>query len=111
GWRPGSRGRRRDPVPRVDWEGDMRSIAIVGGGHAGLQLGIGLRQRGYGVTIVTDRTPEEVRKGRIMSSQGMQRTALQHERDLGLAFWDDEAPRHDFIEFALRGDSGGRELY
>lgn len=89
----------------------MRSIAIVGGGHAGLQLGIGLRQRGYGVTIVTDRTPEQVRDGRIMSSQGMQRTALQHERDLGLAFWDEQAPKHDFIEFSLRGESGDRELH
>ena len=82
----------------------MRSIGVVGGGHAGLQLGIGLRQRGYEVSIVTDRPPEDIGKGRIMSSQGMQRTALQHERDLGLAFWDDVAPKHEFIEFSLAGD-------
>jgi hypothetical protein len=89
----------------------MRSIAIVGGGHAGLQLGIGLRQRGYAVTIVTDRTSDDVRTGKIMSSQGMQHTALQHERDLGLAYWDEVAPRHDFIEFSLRGGDGQRAVY
>lgn len=89
----------------------MRSIAIVGGGHAGLQLGIGLRQRGYSVTIVTDRTPDDVRSGKIMSSQGMQRTALQHERDLALAFWDDLAPKHDFIEFSLYGANQERAIH
>jgi hypothetical protein len=89
----------------------MRSIGIVGGGHAGLQLGIGLQQRGYAVTLVTDRTPEDVRNGRIMSSQGMQRTALQHERSLGLAFWDDSAPKHDFIEFSLGSDKGERAIH
>ena len=89
----------------------MRSIGIVGGGHAGLQLGIGLRQRGYEVTIVTDRAPEDVRNGRIMSSQGMQRTALQYERGLGLAFWDDIAPGHDFIEFSLGGENRQRAIH
>lgn len=89
----------------------MRSIAIVGGGHAGLQLGIGLVQRGYAVTIMTDRAPDEVRTGRIMSSQGMQHTALQHERELGLAHWDGTAPRHEFIEFALRGEDGRRAVH
>lgn len=83
----------------------MRSIGIIGAGHSGLQLGIGLRQRGYAVTIVTDRTPDDVRNGRIMSSQGMQRTALQHERSLGLAFWDNVAPKHEFIEFSLGGEN------
>jgi len=89
----------------------MRSIGIVGGGHAGLQLGIGLQQRGYAVTIVTDRAPDDLRSGRIMSSQGMQRTALHHERGLGLAFWDDTAPKHEFIEFSLGGENQKREVH
>ena len=113
----GSRSARvvNDCVHAIDTvakeSGRMRSIGIVGGGHAGLQLGIGLRQRGYAVTIVTDRTPEDVRNGRIMSSQGMQRTALQHERGLGLAFWDDIAPKHDFIEFSLAGENRQRAIH
>lgn len=85
----------------------MRSIGIVGGGHAGLQLGIALVKSGYSVQIMTDRPADDIRTGRVMSSQGMQRTALQHERALGLAFWDEMAPRHEFIEFSLRADDGG----
>lgn len=81
----------------------MRSIAIVGAGHAGLQLGIGLIKQGYDVTIVTDRTGEDVACGNVLSSQGMQRTALEHERNLGLAFWDETAPKHDFVEFSMSG--------
>jgi hypothetical protein len=89
----------------------MRKIGIVGAGHAGLQLGTALARDGYAVTILTDRTAEEVRDGRVLSSQGMQHTALQHERDMGMAFWDDIAPKHDFIEFSLRGADGRREVH
>ncbi|NYT69237.1 styrene monooxygenase/indole monooxygenase family protein [Pusillimonas noertemannii] len=88
----------------------MRTIAIVGGGHAGLQLGIGLLQHKYGVTIVTDREPDAVRKGRIMSSQGMQHTALEYERKLGLNYWDGVAPTHHFIEFSSLGQGGKPDL-
>lgn len=35
----------------------MRRIAIVGAGQAGLQLALGLRERGYDVTVVAARTP------------------------------------------------------
>jgi hypothetical protein len=89
----------------------MRKIGIVGAGHAGLQLGTALARDGYSVTILTDRTADEVRRARVLSSQGMQHTALQHERDMGLAFWDDAAPRHDFIGFSLRGDDGTRTVH
>ena len=61
----------------------MRKILIVGAGQAGLQLGLGLVQNGYDVTVMSNRTPDEIRTGRVMSSQCMFHTALQHERDLG----------------------------
>lgn len=89
----------------------MRRIAIVGGGHAGLQLGIGLARHGYAVTLVTDRTAEAVRDGGVLSTQGMQHTALEHERALGLDLWDVEAPRHDYIEFHLSGPGGACEVH
>ena len=70
----------------------MAKITIIGGGQSGLQLGIGLRQNGHEVTLVSDRTPEQVRDGRVMSSQCMFATALDHERALGIGFWDDTCP-------------------
>lgn len=64
----------------------MRRIAIVGAGQSGLQLGLGLLDTGYDVTMITNRTADEIRQGKVMSSQCMFHTALQTERDLGLKF-------------------------
>jgi hypothetical protein len=72
----------------------MRKILIVGAGQAGLQLALGLQaQGGYEVTLMTNRTSDEIRAGRVMSTQCMFHTALQNERDLGINFWEDQAPR------------------
>ncbi|MND88666.1 Styrene monooxygenase StyA [compost metagenome] len=70
----------------------MRRIAIVGAGQAGLQLAAGLLAKGYHVTLATNRTGEEIRNGKVLSSQCMFHTALQTERDLGLNFWEDQCP-------------------
>ncbi len=70
----------------------MRRIAIVGAGQAGLQLGLGLLAQGYQVSITTNRTAEQIRAGKVMSSQCMFNTALQTERDLGLNFWEEQCP-------------------
>ena len=47
----------------------MRRIAIVGGGQAGLPLALGLLDKGYEVTVVTNREPDDIRRGKVMSSQ------------------------------------------
>ena len=47
----------------------MSKILIVGAGQAGLQLAFGLVQDGHDVTVVSNRTAEDVRNGRVMSSQ------------------------------------------
>ncbi|MFD9903106.1 styrene monooxygenase/indole monooxygenase family protein [Streptomyces sp. NPDC059063] len=70
----------------------MRRIAVVGAGQAGLQLGLGLVGAGYEVTLVAERRPEEVRSGRVTSTQLMFGPALRIERAAGLALWDDTAP-------------------
>ena len=79
----------------------MRRIAIVGGGQAGLPLAIGLLEQGYEVTVVTNRTPDDIRRGKVMSSQCMFDPALQIERDLGLDQWADACPPVEGIGFAV----------
>lgn len=69
-----------------------RKIAIVGAGQSGLQTGIGLLKSGFEVTLISNRTPEEILNGRVTSSQCMFDMALQHERDLGINFWDNTCP-------------------
>lgn len=78
----------------------MSHITIVGAGQSGLQLGLGLLQHGYDVTIVSDRTPEQIYNGRIASSQCMFDTPLSYERQVGIDFWDD-APWVEGISFTI----------
>lgn len=79
----------------------MRKIAIVGAGQAGLQLGLGLLDKGYQVSIYTNRTAEQVKNGKVMSSQCMFHTALQTERDLELNFWEEQCPAVEGIGVTL----------
>src|SRR2546421_10768779 len=84
----------------------MSKILIVGAGQAGLQLALGLVQDGHELTVVSNRTPEDIRDGRVMSSQCMFDAALQTERDLGLAFWEDECPPVEGISLAVPAPDG-----
>lgn len=78
-----------------------RKITILGGGQAGLQLACGLLQNGFDVTVIQNRTREDIRNGKVMSSQCMFDAALQNERDLGLNFWEKECPTVDSINFVV----------
>ncbi|WP_116211908.1 styrene monooxygenase/indole monooxygenase family protein [Streptomyces olivoreticuli] len=72
----------------------MRRIAIVGAGQGGLHLALGLDPgRGYEVTVHAARTPDEVRAGRILSTQVMYGPALALERTAGLHLWEAGTPR------------------
>ncbi len=66
----------------------MRKILIVGAGQAGLQLALSLQAEGYDVTVMSARTPEEIRGGWPTSTQVMMHRALDAERDVKLNFWD-----------------------
>jgi Styrene monooxygenase A putative substrate binding domain len=79
----------------------MAKVTIVGAGQSGLQLGIGLVQAGHDVRVVSNRTPEDVRTGKVMSSQFMFSNALDTERALGIDFWADTCPRTEGIQFAI----------
>lgn len=89
----------------------MRRIAIVGAGQSGLQLGLGLLDKGYDITIFSNKTPDEIRHGKVMSSQCMFHTALQTERDLGLNFWEEQCPAVEGIGFTLVDPSTGERAF
>ena len=79
----------------------MAKVTIVGAGHAGLQLGIGLVQAGYDVKVISNRTPEAVERGKVMSTQAMFPKALDTERALGLDFWADTCPKLEGLELSF----------
>lgn len=70
----------------------MRTVLIVGAGQAGLQLAQGLlKQGGYEITVISARTPDEIRTGGVMSTQFLFGTALRHESEVGADLWADQA--------------------
>ncbi|MEW2524612.1 styrene monooxygenase/indole monooxygenase family protein [Streptomyces sp. NPDC047071] len=88
----------------------MRKILIVGAGQSGLQLALGLQSGGYEVTLMSNRTADEIRSGRVMSTQCMFATALQHERDLGLNFWESQAPDIEGVGVSVAGPDSTRVI-
>lgn len=87
----------------------MRRIVVVGSGQAGLLLALGLRQHEYEVTVVTDRSAEDLRTGRVISNQCLFEPALRHERSLGLNLWDDGVPPVEGVAFGAAGPPGTKE--
>jgi 2-polyprenyl-6-methoxyphenol hydroxylase-like FAD-dependent oxidoreductase len=84
----------------------MRSITIIGAGQSGLQLGLGLLAHGYQVRLVSDRTPDALAAGPVLSTQSMFDTAQQCERELGLHFWDDTCPPIEGMAVRVAGPDG-----
>lgn len=83
-----------------------RKIAIVGAGQAGLLLGTALLDEGYEVTLVTNRTAQEVWEGKVMSSQCIFHPALQIERDWKMNQWEEACPTIDGISLTVPAPDG-----
>ena len=84
----------------------MADIAIVGAGQAGLHLGMGLLMAGHRVTMVSNRTGEDIAAGFVTSSQSMYDMALGFERELGLDYWQDSAPAYAAAQMRLADSDG-----
>ncbi|MCP2251619.1 Dehydrogenase (flavoprotein) [Prauserella aidingensis] len=88
----------------------MRKILVVGAGQSGLQLALSLLQHGYDVTVMSARTADEIRGGRVMSTQCMFNDALQTERDEGLNLWESECVTVDGLGVSIAGEDASRQL-
>jgi hypothetical protein len=88
----------------------LAKILIVGAGQAGLQLALGLQSDGHDVTVMTDRTPDEIRGGRVLSTQCMFDSSLGHERALGLNLWDRTAPKVEGLGVSVSGPEAARVI-
>ncbi|WP_306368585.1 styrene monooxygenase/indole monooxygenase family protein [Nocardiopsis sp. CC223A] len=79
----------------------MRKILIVGAGTSGLHLAHGLRAHGYDVTVITGNSSTEIRNARPSITQFTLPSAMAHEQALGLAMWEEVAPRITGVELIL----------
>jgi 2-polyprenyl-6-methoxyphenol hydroxylase-like FAD-dependent oxidoreductase len=76
----------------------MRTIAIIGSGITGLAAAHGLLRAGYRVDLYSDRTANEwLATSRPTGTAARFDLALSFERDLGLNFWDDAAPKGEGV--------------
>ena len=69
----------------------MRKIAIMGAGQSGLHLAVRLVKSGYDVTIISERSAEEIFNGPPTGATYLFGDTLQLERELGLDLWNDTA--------------------
>lgn len=88
----------------------MRKVLIVGAGQSGLQLALSLLSHDYDVTVMSARTPEEIRGGRVMSTQCMFDQALQFERDYKLNLWEEQTVKVEGLGLSIAGPDGNRAL-
>ncbi len=88
-----------------------RSVAVVGAGPAGTTLALGLLQHGYDVTLVSDRTAEEIRTGSVLSSQITFESALEVEAALGVTGLLPEAPPIEQMTYRTRRADGSEASF
>lgn len=81
----------------------MKNIGIVGCGIASLHLGLFLQKHGIDATIYSDKSPEQIRAGRIPNFVVRFENTLERERSLGVNHWDFE----DFGVFGIHMYIGG----
>src|SRR5262245_50130431 len=82
----------------------MPTIGIVGSGIAGLHLGLYLQQAGIAATIYSDRTPEQIRAGRIPNFVARFGRTQARERALGLPFWSTAESAVPSLHFRINGE-------
>lgn len=88
-----------------------RRIAVVGAGPAGTMLALGLLQHGHQVTLVSGRSPEEIRSGPVMSSQVTFESALEVEAAFGVTTLLPEAPALGRMEYDVRRGDGSTAAF
>src|SRR3954467_9204591 len=96
--------------PANPQENTMRKILIIGAGQSGLQVALSLLGEGYDVTVMSARTPEEIRTGRVMSTQVMFGPNLRLERERGLDQWERRTPKLHGLNVSVAGPPGNLAL-
>lgn len=68
-----------------------KKIAILGAGTAGLHLAYELKGK-FDITVIERRTPEQMKNGRITSSQAHFGLTKKREEELNMPKWENEIP-------------------
>src|SRR5664279_1478974 len=86
-----------------------RRIAIIGSGQAGLVAAHALVRKGHEVTVYSDRSADEwLNNSRPTGTAARFELALAYERELGLAHWEDVAPKMVGVHLSFCPKVGNR---
>jgi Styrene monooxygenase A putative substrate binding domain len=66
----------------------MKNIGIIGSGIAGLHLALFLQKHGQNATVYSDKSPDQIRKGRLFNLVVRFEPTRKRERELGVNHWD-----------------------
>lgn len=69
----------------------MRKIAILGAGQSGLHLALRLLKEGYDVTVLSEKSAEEIFNGPPTGGTYLFNDALKLEQEIGLDLWKETA--------------------
>lgn len=85
--------------------GKPQSATIIGQGQGGMHLAFGLLQQGWDVTLVSDRTPEQMLASPAMASHGLHTRSMEFEAEAGIDVYKQmiEHPQKG-IEFKISTD-------
>jgi 2-polyprenyl-6-methoxyphenol hydroxylase-like FAD-dependent oxidoreductase len=73
----------------------VADVGIVGAGTAGLHLALLLQKHGLEPTLYAERSPEDVRNGRLPNTVVHNHRTRAREREIGANLWDEAAPPID----------------
>jgi hypothetical protein len=82
----------------------MTTIGIVGAGIAGLHLALYLQKQGVPVTLYSDRSPDEMRAGRLPTTTSFLGASRARDAALGINHWDDPAHTTQAMRLQVAGD-------
>jgi Styrene monooxygenase A putative substrate binding domain len=82
----------------------MTTIGIVGAGVAGLHLALYLQKQGVPVTLYSDRSPDEMRAGRLPTTTSFMGSTRARDAALGTNHWDDPAHNTTTLRVQVAGD-------
>jgi len=79
------------------------TIGIVGSGIGSVHLGLFLLKQGVSTTIYSDRSPDQLRDGRLPNTVALLGATREREKALGVNYWDEP----DFGVFGVNVYVGG----
>jgi flavin reductase (DIM6/NTAB) family NADH-FMN oxidoreductase RutF/2-polyprenyl-6-methoxyphenol hydroxylase-like FAD-dependent oxidoreductase len=97
------------PMSRPVEKKGSRTATVVGAGQAGMHLAFGLHGMGWDVTLVSDRTAEQMLASQAMASHGLHSRSMRFEAEAGIDVYD-QMVEHPQTGIGFKLSPDGKEV-